>query len=49
MKNAQKNRDKIVQSVKKMITAKNVVRSYIKGETSIETVTKKGIKFAEPL
>ncbi len=49
MKNAQKNRDKIVESVKKMIVDKNIVRSYIKGETSIQTVTKKGIKFAEPL
>ncbi len=45
----QKNRDKILKSVKKMITDKNVVRSYIKGETSIKTVTKKGIKFAKPI
>lgn len=45
----EKNRDNIVKSVKKMITDKNLVRSYIKGETSIQTINKKGIKFAKPL
>ena len=49
MKNGQKNKDKILKSVKKMIADKKIVRSYIKGETSIQNVTKKGIKLAKPL
>lgn len=49
MKNEQKNKDKIIKSVKKIITDKDIVRSYIKGETSFQTVTKKGVKFAKPL
>jgi hypothetical protein len=49
MKNKEINREKIVESVSKMITDKETVRSYIKGEISIQTVTKKGIKFAKPL
>jgi hypothetical protein len=36
-------------SVAKMVTDKEIVRSYIKGKTSIKTLTKKGIKFAKPL
>lgn len=49
MRNEKKDRNNIVKSVKKMITDKNLVRSYIKGETSIQTISKKGIKFAKPL
>ncbi|MGY6544218.1 hypothetical protein [Arthrospiribacter ruber] len=43
------NREKIVQSVSKMIKDKETVRAYIKGEIPIEKVTEKGIKFAKPL
>lgn len=46
-----KNIDKqtIVKSLTKMVVDKASVRSYIKGKTSIETLNKKGIKFAKPL
>lgn len=49
MKDAKINKTKIIKSVTKMIADKEVVRSYIKGKTSIQTLTKKGIKFAQPL
>lgn len=39
----------IIKSISKIISDKEAVRSYIKGETSIQTLTKKGIKFAKPL
>ncbi|WP_262148809.1 hypothetical protein [Chryseobacterium foetidum] len=39
----------IIKSISKMIADKEAVRSYIKGETSIQTLEKKGIKFAKPL
>lgn len=32
-----------------MVTDKATVRSFLKGKTSIETVTQKGIKFAKPI
>lgn len=47
MENKQKSN--IIKSVKKIVTDKKLVSSYIKGETSIQTLTKKGIKFAKPL
>ncbi len=43
------NKETILKSVNKMITDKEAVRSYIKGETSIQSLIKKGIKFAKPL
>lgn len=46
------NNDKkeaVKKSVLKMITDKEAVRSYIQGKTSIQVLTKKGIKFAKPL
>lgn len=43
------NKEKIIKSVMKMITDKESVRSYIKGKTSIQALTSKGIKFAKPL
>ena len=49
MGNERKDKDKIVKSAKKMVANKNLVRSYIKGKTSIRTISKKGIKFAKPL
>ena len=32
-----------------MVADKAIVRSFLKGNTTIETVTQKGIKFAKPL
>lgn len=44
-----KQKSNIIKSVKKIVTDKKLVSSYIKGEISIQTLTKKGIKFAKPL
>lgn len=49
MKNKETKKEAIVKSVSKMVTDKEIVRSYIKGKTTAETLTKKGIKFAKPL
>jgi len=43
------NKDKIIKSVVKMLSDKEVVRSYMKGKTSKNTLSKKGIKLAKPL
>lgn len=43
------NKDKVIKSVAKMLSDKEAVRSYMKGETSKNTLTKKGIKLAKPL
>lgn len=43
------NKDKILKSVAKMVTDKEIVRSYLKGNIKLETLNKKGIKFANPL
>lgn len=43
------NKDKVIKSVAKMLSDKEVVRSYIKGKTSKDTLSKKGIKLANPL
>lgn len=43
------NKDKVIKSVAKMLSDKEVVRSYMKGKTSISTLSKKGIKLASPL
>lgn len=43
------NKDKVIKSVAKMRSDKEVVRSYIKGKTSKDTLSKKGIKLAKPL
>lgn len=42
-------KETVIQSISKMIADKEEVRSYMKGKTSIQTLTKKGIKFAKPL
>ena len=42
-------KETITKSLTKMVSDKAVVRSFLKGNTSIETVTQKGIKFAKPL
>lgn len=49
MKDSKKNKELIIKSVKKIISDKKLVDSYIKGETSIKTLTKKGIKLVKPL
>ncbi len=43
------NKEAILKSVTKMITDKEAVRSYIKGKTTIQSITTKGIKLAKPL
>ena len=39
----------ILKSVVKMMSDKETVRAYIQGKTSLETITKKGIKLAKPI
>jgi hypothetical protein len=48
MKNELK-KELILKSVAKMLADKDAVRSYIKGKSSIQTLTSKGIKLAKPL
>jgi len=43
------NKQAIMKSITKMVTDKDMVRSFMKGKTSIETLTQKGIKFAKPI
>jgi hypothetical protein len=43
------DKEAILKSVTKMITDKEAVRSYIKGKTTIQSITTKGIKLAKPL
>lgn len=43
------NKQTVMKSIAKMVTDKDMVRSFIKGKTSIESLTQKGIKFAKPL
>ncbi len=42
-------KESIMKSMTKMVADKAIVRSFLKGNTSIEAVTQKGIKFAKPL
>lgn len=42
-------KDSVLKSITKMVTDKATVRSFLKGNTSIEAVTQKGIKFAKPI
>ncbi|GGF22406.1 hypothetical protein [Flavobacterium limi] len=43
------NKEAVISSVTKMVADKSAVRSFLKGKTSIETLTQKGIKFAKPI
>lgn len=43
------NKALIIKSITKMMSDKEAVRSYIKGETDIKTIENKGIKFAKPI
>ncbi|WP_165764503.1 hypothetical protein [Flavobacterium aurantiibacter] len=49
MKKIVVNREVVISSVAKMVADKSAVRSFLKGQTSIETLTRKGIKFAKPV
>ncbi|SEL94070.1 hypothetical protein SAMN05421740_11467 [Parapedobacter koreensis] len=49
MEKVQKNKETIVKFLHQTVKNKEMVRSYLKGETSLDVVTKKGIKFAKPL
>ena len=44
MKQKEIDKETIIKSISKMIEDKDVVRSYIKGEISIQAVNKKCIK-----
>ena len=49
MKTNQLNKELIVESITKLVKDKELVRSYIKGQISLQEVKDKGIKFARPL
>ena len=49
MKNKEISREIVLKSVAKMLSDKESVLSYIKGKTTLNALTKKGIKFAKPL
>ena len=49
MKSKAINKELIMKSITKMVSDKALVRSYLKGNTPIEKLTQKGIKFAKPL
>ena len=43
------NKQAVIKSVTKMVSDKALVRSFLKGNTPIEKLTQKGIKFAKPI
>lgn len=49
MGKVQKNKETIVKFLHQAAKNKEMVRSYLKGETSLDVLTEKGIKFAKPL
>jgi len=49
MKTKKQDMASIIKSVTKMVSDKKAVRSYIKGNTDLKTIDKKGIKFARPI
>jgi hypothetical protein len=49
MENKIVNKETIIKSITKMVADKAVVRSFLKGKTTIESLTQKGIKLAKPL
>ena len=49
MKNKKIDKEVLLKSVEKMLSNKESVLSYIKGKTTLKTLTQKGIKFAKPL
>jgi len=49
MKKKEIKKEIVLKSVAKMLSDKESVLSYIKGKTSLDDLSKKGIKFAKPL
>ncbi|MEO8149183.1 MAG: hypothetical protein ABI723_16170 [Bacteroidia bacterium] len=49
MKKQKADKKKISQALEKILTDKQLVVSYIKGKIPLNTLTKKGIKFAKPI
>ena len=49
MKTNKLTKDQINQFAKKVVADKKLVRSYLKGQTPIENLNQRGIKFAKPL
>ena len=49
MKKIIKNKKTVLESVAKMAANKDVVRLFLKGKTSIESLKEKGIRLANPL
>lgn len=49
MKKKEINKDVVLKLVAKMLINKESVLSYIKGNTTLNALTQKGIKFAKPL
>ena len=49
MKKKEIKKDVVLQSLAKMLSNKESVLSYIKGNTTLNALTQKGIKFAKPL
>lgn len=49
MKKKTLSKEKVIKSVEKILSDKESVISYIKGKTTLNALTKKGIKFAKPL
>lgn len=43
------NKETVVSSLAKLVANKRLVRSYLKGEISAQTLTKNGIQLAKPL
>lgn len=49
MKNKTINKELTMKSITKMVSDKALVRSFLKGNTPVEKLTQKGIKFAKPI
>ena len=49
MKTNQLNKELIVESITKLVKDKELVRSYIKGQISLQALKDEGIKFGRPL
>jgi hypothetical protein len=49
MKKKETSKKIVLKSVAKMLSDKESVLSYIKGKTTLQALTQKGIKFAKPL
>jgi hypothetical protein len=43
------NKQAIIKSITKMVEDNALIRSYLKGDTPIEKLTERGIKFATPI